>query len=70
MWSKKKRSVDYNAIDVPVADRICDETNFEVKVQPPCTEDDMVDVAVAVRKVLANIKELKQVRKPEKASQL
>jgi dTDP-4-amino-4,6-dideoxygalactose transaminase len=57
---------DYTPDDNPVATHLCDHVSFEIKVHPPCTEDDMDDMAAAVRKVYENVDEIRPA--PETAS--
>jgi len=43
----------------PVAERICDKENIEVKIHPPASPKDMADIVNAFNKVVNNIEELK-----------
>lgn len=49
---------DYGIVKTPVADAICDRLNLEIKVQPTCSDQDIDDIAAAIRKVVAHREEL------------
>ena len=53
--------VDYRQVSTPVADAICDRVNLEIKVQPTSGETEMFQIAEAIRKIVENRAELKQV---------
>jgi translation elongation factor EF-1beta len=44
-----------------VADAICDSVNLEIKVQPTSGQAEMKQTAEAIRKIVANKEELKEV---------
>lgn len=60
-----KGLVDYSKESFPVTEQTCYTINLEVKIHPQCTEKDMLDIAHAIRKVIENIKELKEYAKVE-----
>ena len=51
--------VEYGMADNPVATRLCDEMNLEIKVHPPCGDAEMDDIAEGIAKVLKHADELK-----------
>ncbi len=55
--------VDYSKVSTPVADDVCDRINVEIRVQPTSGPTEMRHVAEAIRKVVANKAELKDVEK-------
>ncbi|HUT61321.1 MAG TPA: DegT/DnrJ/EryC1/StrS family aminotransferase [Phycisphaerae bacterium] len=53
--------VDYSKVSTPVADAVCDSVNLEIKVQPTSGAIEMKQTAEAIRKLVANKAELKDV---------
>ncbi len=53
--------VDYAHVSTPVADAICDRINVEIKVQPTSGELEMRQAAEAIRKILENRAQLREV---------
>lgn len=43
---------DYRSVKTPVAEAICDHVNLEIKVQPVCGDEEMDQIAAAIRKVV------------------
>ena len=56
---------DYSNVVTPVADAICDCINLEIKVQPTSGETEMKQIATAIRKIVANRDELKEVEQTQ-----
>jgi hypothetical protein len=46
---------------MPVAEALCGTVNLEIKVQPPCGQTEMEQIAEAVHRVVDNRDELKEV---------
>jgi dTDP-4-amino-4,6-dideoxygalactose transaminase len=53
--------VDYQNVSTPMAARACDHSNIEIKIQPPCGETEMKQIAAAFRKIYDHRNELKGV---------
>lgn len=51
-------NVDYSNESYPVTESTCNSVNLDFKIHPPCNEKDMLDIIVALKKVLDNIGEL------------
>jgi dTDP-4-amino-4,6-dideoxygalactose transaminase len=52
---------DYSQVSTPVAEGICDRVNLEIKVQPTSGAVEMRQIAEAIRKIVANRDELRDV---------
>ncbi len=56
--------VDYTKVRCPNAEKLCSEHAVWIQiVRPPCTKEDMDDIARAVEKIIANKAQFKTVRK-------
>ncbi|MFH0796715.1 MAG: DegT/DnrJ/EryC1/StrS family aminotransferase [Candidatus Omnitrophota bacterium] len=51
---------NYQDGSCPVAEETCDKRNIEIKIHPPAGKTEMEDIAVAFRKVVENITELRK----------
>jgi hypothetical protein len=52
---------NYQADSMPVAEALCGAVNLEIKVQPPCGQTEMEQIAEAVHRIVDNRDELKEV---------